>query len=149
MSDRIEKSITLRAPVERVWRAITEPAQFGDWFKVNLENKRFVVGETARGRVTHPGFEHVVWEATVAAIEPMSRFAFTWRPYAVDPNVDYSAETPTLVEFHLTPAPEGTRLVITESGFDKVPADRREEAMRMNDGGWTQQIENVRAHVEA
>jgi len=147
MSDKIEKTITLRAPVDRVWRAITDPVEFGQWFRVKLEND-FVVGQVSRGRITYPGFEHATWEATVAAIEPKTRFAFTWRPYAVDPKVDYSAETPTLVEFRLTPTPEGTQLVITESGFDKVPAWRREEAMRMNDGGWAEQIENIRAHVD-
>ncbi|HEY3695420.1 SRPBCC family protein [Phenylobacterium sp.] len=148
MSDRIEKRIALRAPVERVWRALTDPVEFGQWFRVKLDDP-FVPGQAVRGHITHPGYEHLKWEATVVAMEAPRLFSFTWHPYAVDPQVDYGAETPTLVEFRLTPAPEGTALTIVESGFDAVPAHRREEAMRMNDGGWTQQTGNIRAHVES
>jgi uncharacterized protein YndB with AHSA1/START domain len=147
MSDRIEKTITLRAPIERVWRALTDPVEFGTWFRVNLDNG-FAPGAVTRGHITHPGFEHLKWEVTVTAMDAPGLFAFTWHPYAVDPKVDYGAETPTLVEFRLTPAQEGTRLVITESGFGAIPAHRREEAMRMNDGGWAEQTRNIRAHVE-
>ena len=82
-------------------------------------------------------------------MEPPRLLAFTWHPYAVDPAVDYSKETPTLVEFRLAAVGDGTRLTITESGFGAVPAHRRDEAMRMNDGGWTAQAENIRAHVAA
>lgn len=147
MSDRIEKRIVLRAPVERVWRALTDPVEFGAWFRVKLDDP-FVPGQVTRGHVTHPGFEHMLWQVTVAEMQPNRLFSFTWHPYGVDPKVDYSLETPTLVEFRLAPAPEGTELVIVESGFDCIPAHRREEAMRMNDGGWTQQTQNIRAHVE-
>jgi uncharacterized protein YndB with AHSA1/START domain len=147
MTDRIEKSIDLEAPLDRVWRALTDHHEFGDWFRAKLEGP-FVVGQEARGKVTHPGYEHLEWRAQIVAIEPMRRFAFTWRPYAIDPNVDYSAETPTLVEFLLEPQGEGTRLQLKESGFDAVPAHRRDEAFRMNDGGWTAQMQNIRAHVE-
>ena len=148
MSDRIEKTIDLNAPVDRVWRAISDYKAFGSWFRVNLEAP-FAEGEEARGQVTHPGYEHVTWKAKVVAIDPPTLFAFTWHPYGVDPDVDYKKEEPTLVEFKLTPIAAGTRLVITESGFEKVPAHRREEAFRMNDGGWTQQVQNIKAHVES
>ncbi|MBV8472447.1 MAG: SRPBCC family protein [Hyphomicrobiales bacterium] len=146
MSDRIEKSIELAAPVSRVWRAITDHREFGAWFRVALEGP-FVVGETARGHITYPGYEHVVWQAQVQTIEPEKLFAFTWRPYAIDPNKDYSAEQPTLVEFNLQPAETGTRLVISESGFDHVPAARRDEAFRMNDRGWGEQIKNIARYL--
>jgi uncharacterized protein YndB with AHSA1/START domain len=147
MTDRIEKSIELNAPVSRVWRALTDHREFGEWFRVKLEAP-FEIGKVARGRVTHPGYEHVVWQATIKTIEPEHVFAFTWHPYAIDPDVDYDDETPTLVEFRLEPtATGGTLLRLTESGFDKVPAGRRLEAFRMNDGGWAQQMENVRRHV--
>ena len=146
MSDRIEKSIVLNAPVSRVWRALTDYKEFGAWFRVALEGP-FVIGEVARGHMTYPGYEHVVWQATVKTIEPERLFAFAWRPYAIDPKVDYSSEEPTLVAFTLQPTPEGTLLVITESGFDKVPAARRDEAFRMNDRGWAAQIENIARHV--
>ena len=147
MADKIERQIDLKAPVERVWQALTDHRQFGEWFRVALEGP-FVVGQVARGRITHKGYEHVVWQARVVAIERPSRFAFTWHPYAVKPDVDYSNEEPTLVEFRLAGIAQGTRLTITESGFDRIPAERRDEALRMNGSGWTQQIENIRAHVD-
>ena len=145
-TDRIEKRIELKASVSRVWNALTDYRQFGEWFRVKLEGP-FVAGETARGQITHPGYEHVKWQAVVQSMEPERLFSFTWHPYAVDPNVDYSKETPTLVEFRLEATPTGTLLVLTESGFDKVPADRRLEAFRMDDSGWTQQMKNIEAHV--
>lgn len=145
-TDRIEKQIELAAPVSRVWRALTDHREFGEWFRVNLEGP-FVPGQTARGKVTHPGYEHVTWEAVVHQIEPERLFSFHWHPYGVEPGVDYAAEPPTLVEFTLEPTAKGTLLRLVESGFDKVPAARRDQAFRMNEGGWTQQMLNIEAHV--
>jgi len=147
MTDRIEKSIELNAPIERVWRALTDHEEFGKWFRVKLDGP-FVPGEITRGRITYPGYEHLKWEATVKQMEEPRLFSFTWHPYAVDPDVDYSGETPTLVEFRLQPTSKGTRLTLVESGFDAVPKKRMPEAMRMNDGGWTEQMKNIQAHVE-
>jgi uncharacterized protein YndB with AHSA1/START domain len=124
MTDRIEKSIAIAAPVERVWRALTDHEEFGAWFRVKLEGP-FVLGEVSRGRMTYPGYEHLKWEARVVAMEAPNLFAFTWHPYAVDPDKDYSADPPTRVEFRLEPAGEGTRLIVVESGFDSMPAERR------------------------
>jgi uncharacterized protein YndB with AHSA1/START domain len=146
MTDRIEKTIELKAPVSRVWRALTDYREFGAWFRVELDGP-FVVGQVARGRIAYPGYEHLTWEATVVAMDPDHRFAFTWHPYAVDPKVDYSTETPTLVEFRLEPTPIGTRLRLIESGFDKIPAERRQEAFVRNDGGWAIQLKNIEEHV--
>ncbi len=147
-TDRIEKQVRLRAPRSRVWTAITDPRQFGSWFRVALEGP-FEAGRTTRGRITYPGYEHLTIEMDVVAIEPERSFSYRWRPYAVDPNADYSAEPKTLVDFRLDDAPGGdTLLTITESGFDAIPAGRRAEAYRMNEGGWTEQTENVRRHVE-
>jgi len=98
--------------------------------------------------MTYPGYEHLKWEARVVAMEEPSFFAFTWHPYAVDPDKDYSDEPPTRVEFRLAPDGEGTALTVTESGFDSIPAERRDEALRMNTGGWEAQVRNVKAHVE-
>jgi uncharacterized protein YndB with AHSA1/START domain len=147
MSDRIEKTIELNAPVSRVWRALTDYKEFGTWFRSKLEGP-FVAGKVARGRVTKPGYEHVVWEATVQKIEPERLFSFTWHPYAVDASKDYSAETPTLVEFMLEPTATGTLLRVVESGFDKLPADRRDEAFRMNEGGWAIQLTNIAEYLD-
>jgi uncharacterized protein YndB with AHSA1/START domain len=146
MSNAIEKRIELKAPVSRVWRALTDYREFGEWFRVRLE-KPFVPGEEAAGQILHPGYEHITWRAVIRAIEPERLFSFTWHPYSVDPNLDYSAEEPTLVEFRLEPTASGTLLILTESGFDKVPAHRRDEAFRRNDGGWTQQMKNIESHV--
>ena len=133
MTDRIEKTIELNAPISRVWRALTDYQEFGEWFRVRLEGP-FVPGQIARGRIAYPGYEHLRWEAIVQKMEPERLFSFTWHPYAVDPNEDYSKEPPTLVEFTLEPTAKGTSLRIVESGFDKLPSRRREEAFRMNAG---------------
>ena len=145
-SDRIEKMITLKAPISRVWKALSDHREFGAWFRVDLEGP-FVVGKTSRGRVTYPGYEHVVWEAEVKAMETERLFAFSWHPGAADPDFDYSGEPATLVEFRLEARGEETLLTLTESGFDRLPAARRDEAFRLNDGGWTEQMKNIEAHV--
>ena len=147
MADRIEKSIELNAPIERVWRALTDHREFGEWFRVKLDGP-FAPGEMSHGHITHPGYEHVVWEAKVVAMDQPRLFSFTWHPYAVDPKVDYSGEPPTLVEFHLEPTAAGTHLVIIETGFEALPRHRRADALRMNDSGWADQAKNIKAHVE-
>lgn len=147
MTDRIEKNVELKAPVERVWRALTDHYEFGEWFRVKLDGP-FVPGEVATGRILYPGYEHLKWEARIQRMDALKLFSFTWHPYAVDPDVDYSKEPPTLVEFRLEPSPNGTRLTIIESGFDALPPGRRPEALRMNEDGWTGQSENIKAHVE-
>jgi uncharacterized protein YndB with AHSA1/START domain len=146
MENMIRKQIELKAPVARVWRALTDYREFSEWFHVKLEGP-FVAGQVARGQVTHPGYEHVILKITVQKIEPERLFSYTWHPYAVDASIDYSGETPTLVEFRLEPVQDGTLLVVTESGFDRIPASRRDEAFRKNDGGWAQQIKNIESHV--
>jgi uncharacterized protein YndB with AHSA1/START domain len=146
MKDRIEKRIELQAPVSRVWRALTDYREFGEWFGVKLDGP-FVPGQVSRGRITHSGYEHITWEAVVQAMEPERLFSFTWHPYAVDPREDYSKETPTLVEFRLEKTSGGTLLLLTESGFDKIPGNRQQEAFRMNDGGWTKQMKNIETYV--
>lgn len=147
MEDRIEKRLELNAPVSRVWRALTDHREFGTWFRVALEGP-FIPGQQVRGRITWPGAEHLVMTATVQRMEPERLFSFTWHPYAIDANIDYSSEPPTLVEFKLTPTPTGTLLLVTESGFAALPPHRRDEAVRMNSTGWSIQMENISQHVE-
>ncbi len=146
MENKIEKRIELKAPVSRVWRALTDYREFGQWFRAKIDSP-FVPGQVSRGHITYPGYEHLQWEAVVQKMEPERLFSFTWHPYAVDPKRDYSKEPSTLVEFRLEKIPTGTLLVVTESGFDKIPADRRLEAFRMNDGGWAEQMKNIENHV--
>ena len=145
-TDRIEKRIVLRAPRSRVWRAISTAQEFGAWFRVNLEGV-FVEGESIRGRVTHPGYEHVTVDMLVERVEPERYFSYRWDPYPIDPAVDYSAEPTTLVEFTLEDTDGGTAVTIVESGFDRIPLARRAEAFRMNDQGWAGQIKNLARYV--
>ena len=145
-TDRIEKQIELRAPVSRVWRALSDYREFGEWFGVKLDGP-FVVGQAARGRVTNPQYAHVTLVFVVEKMEPERLFSYTWHPYAVDMAKDYLAETPTLVEFRLQEIATGTLLIVTESGFDKIPAERRAEAFKRNDGGWAQQMRQIEAYL--
>ncbi|MEJ7602001.1 MAG: SRPBCC family protein [Kofleriaceae bacterium] len=146
-TDRIEKQITLRAPRARVWRALTRAEEFGSWFGVKLESE-FALGQPIKGKITHPGFTHLTFEAVVEKLEPEHTFAMRWHPAAVDPAVDYAPEPTTLVELTLEEVAGGTQLTIVESGFDRLPAARRAEAFRMNGDGWTAQLDNIRRHVE-
>jgi uncharacterized protein YndB with AHSA1/START domain len=146
-TDRIEKRVELRASRSRVWRAITKADEFGAWFRMNLEGE-FAEGETIRGRITHPGYEHLTVEMLVERIEPERYFSYRWHPHAIDTAVDYSAEPTTLVEFVLEETGDGTAVTIIESGFDRIPLARRAEAFRMNDHGWGGQIENLARYVE-
>jgi uncharacterized protein YndB with AHSA1/START domain len=146
-TDRIEKQILLRAPRSRVWRALTDFEEFGAWFRVKLEGP-FVVGRSTKGKITYPGYEHLTMEVIVERMDAERLFAFRWHPYAVDPNADYSKEPTTLVEFKLEDASGGTKLTVSESGFDEIPAERRDEAFRMNSDGWAEQTQNIKRHVD-
>ncbi|HMF08484.1 MAG TPA: SRPBCC family protein [Thermoanaerobaculia bacterium] len=146
-TDRIEKQILLRAPKSRVWRALTDAGEFGAWFRVKLEG-RFAVGQRIRGQMTYPGYEHVTMDVTVERMDAEKLFSFRWHPGAVDPKVDYSKEPTTLIEFRLEEVESGTRLTVIESGFDQLPPERREEAFRGNERGWSIQMENIKRHVD-
>ncbi len=149
-TDRIEKSIALKAPVSRVWRALTDYQEFGEWFRVKLEGP-FVAGQVSRGQMTYPGYEHVRWEAVVQKMEPERLFSFTWpHPKSFDKATysgSHAGEPTTLVEFQLEKSGDGTLLTVTESGFDLLPEDRRLEAFRRNEGGWTAQMNNIASYV--
>jgi uncharacterized protein YndB with AHSA1/START domain len=167
-ADRIEKIVHLKAPLSRVWRAVADPVELGRWFGVELVG-RFAPGETVRGKfatlppaevlddlqrragvepapVKLPGPDFVF--CTVERVEPETLFSFRWIPFGIEASIDPATEPKTLVEFRLEPEDGGTKLTITESGFDRVPAHRRLRAFRMNDGGWAAQAENVKKHVE-
>jgi uncharacterized protein YndB with AHSA1/START domain len=152
MSDpnAIEKRIELKAPVSRVWRALTDYREFGKWFRVKLDGP-FVPGQVSRGQMTYPGYEHVRWEAVVQKMEHERLFSFTWpHPKSFEKSAapqDYSGEPTTLVEFRLEQTAGGTLLVVTESGFDKLPEDRRLDAFRRNEGGWTEQMKNIEGYI--
>ena len=145
-TDRIEKTVVLRAPRPRVWRAISTAAEFGAWFGVALEGP-FAEGTTARGRITTAGYEHLTMDMQIVRIEPERYLAFRWHPYAIDTAVDYSSQPTTLVEFTIDDSSGSTVLTIVESGFDRLPPERRDEAFRSNEGGWTIQATNIERHV--
>lgn len=145
-TDHIEKQVLLRAPQARVWRALTDAGEFGAWFRAKLDGP-FVPGGRTTGHITYPGYEHLCLDVLVERMEAETLFAFRWHPAAVDPAVDYSCEPSTLVEFHLEAVAGGTLLRLVESGFDQLPAERREEAYRQNEGGWAIQMDNIHRHV--
>lgn len=146
-TDRIEREILLKAARSRVWRALSNAEEFGNWFGVALKGKAFVVGEQVRGHLTYPGYEHVVFEALIERMDSERLFSYRWHPYSVDPAVDYSKEPTTLVEFTLQAVDDGTLLRVVESGFDNIPLSRRSEAFRMNSRGWDGQLKNIEKHV--
>lgn len=149
-TDRIERSILVNAPRDRVWRALSKAEEFGTWFGVNLQGQVFAPGQRARGRITISGYEHVWFDVVVERMEPRSLLSYRWHPYAVDPAVDYTKEEPTLVTFTLKDAPgDATQLTVVESGFDNVPPHRRLEAFRMNTQGWQAQLDNIARHATA
>ena len=146
--DRIEKVVELAAPVARVWRAITDYKEFGEWFRVRLDNP-FVVGTTTTGNITYPGYEHMKWESLTEQIEHERLFVFSWPPSAVDPDTEYDADAKVRVEFRLEPTESGTRLTITETGFQQFPESKRLEVLRSNTEGWDLQAQYIATHVEA
>jgi len=155
--DRIEKEVVLRAPLARVWQAISNADEFGQWFGVRFDGP-FVEGASLTGVITPTTVDDEVarmqephagksdtWQ--IVAIEPQRRLAFRWHPYGVEAGVDYSQEPTTLVEFTLTETDEGVLLRIVESGFDKIPEERRASAFEANSQGWAKQTELVSKYL--
>lgn len=147
-TDRIEKQVQLSSPRSRVWRALTDAREFGSWFGVALQGE-FTAGATIRGRMTVKGYDHVTFEAIVETMEPERFFSFRWRPYAIEPGVDYSSEPRTLVAFSLEDVDGGTVLTVVESGFDGIPASRRAKAFEMDSKGWASQMGNIQKYLAA
>ena len=147
-TDSIERSILIQAPRERIWRALSDASQFGQWFGANLEGNTIAPGAHVRGPITICGYEHAVFDARFERVEPQEVITYRWHPFAIDPAIDYSKETPTLVTLTLYDADGGaTLLKVVESGFDQVPPNRRVEAFAMNSRGWEAQLENVARYV--
>ena len=156
-TDRIEKTVVLRAPRERVWRAISDSKQFGKWFGVEFEGP-FVAGASIVGKMVPTSVDAEIakrqepyrghrFEFQVERVEPMRLFSFRWHPFAMDSNVDYSKEPTTLVAFHLDEVSDGTKLTVTESGFDQIPLERRAKAFAANEGGWAAQMTLIEKYL--
>jgi uncharacterized protein YndB with AHSA1/START domain len=155
--DRIEKKITVKAPLARVWRALSDAKEFGAWFGVEFDGP-FAEGKAMSGKMRptkadpevakmQKPYEGMAFTCTVDRIVPERLFSFRWHPFAIDPKVDYSHEPTTLVVFELRETPQGTELTITESGFDGIPLARRAQAFTANEGGWTHQSDLIAKYV--
>jgi uncharacterized protein YndB with AHSA1/START domain len=145
---RIDRAVEINAPVERVWRALTDAAEISRWFEVTIE------GEYAQGRDVwmtsqHPDYAGMRFRVRVTEMTPPRRLVWRWHPGAVDPNVDYSREPETTVTFSLEPAAGGTRLSVAETGFDEISLERRAKVVADNTQGWNDVIAAIQKHVEA
>ena len=158
--NRIEKKILLRAPLKRVWSALSDFKEFGVWFGVKFESP-FTPGAHVRGKIVGSAVDpeiakaqkqhaHIPFEITIDRIEPERLFSFRWHPHAVEAGVDYSKEPTTLIEFTLEEVSGGVMLTVTESGFDQIPLARRAKAFSANEQGWglvVKLIEKYLAHA--
>jgi uncharacterized protein YndB with AHSA1/START domain len=141
-TDRIEKKILLRATRERVWRALSDSKEFGIWFGVKFDDPFAKLQKQYGGKP---------FEITIEQMEPGRLFSFRWHPFAVEPGIDYSAEPTTLVVFELKEEAEGIMLTVSETGFDRIPLERRAKAFAANEAGWTKVvtlIDKYLAHEE-
>lgn len=156
-SNEIVKQKFLKAPRSIVWRALTDSREFGSWFGMKLDGP-FEVGKRMKGSISpttvdpevaklQKPYEGTPAEFVVGKIVPETRFELKWHPFAVDPKVDYSKEEMTLIAFTLEEKDGGVLLTVRESGFEKIPASRREEAMKSNDGGWAHQMELISKYL--
>lgn len=148
MSHTIENTIELQVPIERVWQAVTDHKEFGSWFLVKLENP-FAMGRVTKGVITHPEAKGMVFSAVTRHLKEPTHFSFRW-PYSekvtlTDPK---SLANTTQVSFDLEEIDGGTRLTITESGFEKLPATDRQQVIESNTRGWKEQVENIRAYLQ-
>ena len=146
-TDRIERSIHIKAPRSRVWRALSDAEQFGTWFGAALKGKQFAAGQRVQAPMTIQGHEHVPFDIVVERVEPENLMSYRWHPRTGD--ADYSKEERTLVTFTLKDVDDGTMLTVTETGFDKVPPARRMEAFRGNSRGWEFQLKRIDEYASA
>ena len=157
ITDRIEKKVLLRAPRKRVWRALSDSAEFGRWFGVKF-NSPFTPGASIRGLIVpttvnaevakaQKKYEGMPFDITIEQMEPERLFSFRWHPYAIEPGVDYSAEPTTLIVFTLEEVADGVMLTVTESGFDAIPLARRAKAFAANEQGWSMVVKLLEEHL--
>jgi uncharacterized protein YndB with AHSA1/START domain len=156
-TDRIEKTILLRAPLKRVWRALSDSNEFGTWFGMRF-NAPFTPGATMTAVIVpttvnpevaemQKPYQGISFEINIERMQPERLFSFRWHPGAVEPGFDYSSEPTTLVVFTLEKVPDGVQLTVTESGFDQIPLVRRAKAFSANEGGWTLVIKLIEEYL--
>ena len=146
--DRIEKQVVLHAPRARVWQALTDVQQLGEWFHVRMSGE-VVPGARLSGPITYPGYEHATFEAVVERVEPERHISWRWSPHPVEPGMDYTNEPTTLVTFDLEDVDGGTKLTVVESGFHNVPVVRRAKAYESNEPGWTEVVQSIEKTMDA
>ena len=156
-TDRIEKKVLLRAPRNRVWRALADSTEFGAWFGMKFDGPfapgasmraaivpTTVDAEVAKAQKAHEG---IPFEIAIERMEPERLFSFRWHPHAIERGVDYSAEPTTLVSFELEEVADGVMLTVTESGFEQIPLARRAKAFAANEGGWAIQVKMTERYI--
>jgi uncharacterized protein YndB with AHSA1/START domain len=156
-TDRIEKKILLHAPLNRVWRALTDSKEFGTWFGIEFNSpfspgaamKGVIIGTKVNDEVAkaQKPYEGIVFAISIERMEPERLFSFRWHPNAVDPKMDYSNEPTTLIEFVLAEVSDGVMLTVTESGFDRIPLERRAKAFTANEQGWGMVVKLIEAYL--
>jgi uncharacterized protein YndB with AHSA1/START domain len=146
-TDRIHKEVLLRAPRARVWHTLADMREFGAWFGIDLPEGSFHQGAQVVGQITSPGYTHLTIRVSVEQVQPEQMLSFRWHPNAVDPAADYEHEPTTLVVFELHEVTDGILLTVDESGFDRLPEERRTEAYRGNEDGWAEQMHNIARHL--
>ena len=146
-TNQIQKSVILNVPRGEVWHTLSDVKSFGQWFGVKMKGS-FSPGEHMKGKITLKGYENLSIEFTIQRMESGRFLSWRWHPYAINRHVDYSAEPKTLVEFELEDIPGGSRLLVTESGFDAIPSSRRAEAYEANEKGWAMQLESIRQFLK-
>jgi uncharacterized protein YndB with AHSA1/START domain len=142
----IEKRILIRAPRERVWRAIANAEEFSKWFGVKIDGV-FEPGARVKMTATNKGYEGMVVYVTIEQMEPDRFLSWRWHPGAPQPDVDYSAEPTTLVEFHVEDAEGGAMLTVRETGFDQISLARRAGVYKDNVGGWEAQTQSLARYI--
>jgi uncharacterized protein YndB with AHSA1/START domain len=144
---KIERRVLIRAPRAKVWRALTEKGEFARWFGVEMTGT-FQPGARVEMKSTHETEckGDVTW-VDVQEMTPERVFSWRWHPGVTDPNLDYSREPTTLVEFRLEDAEGGTLVTVTETGFDRISLARRAGVFAQNEAGWTHQMNSLESYA--
>jgi len=143
--NRYEREEFLAAPLTRVWAAISEPAKLKEWFAEPTYSMT-PGGEGALRFKFEDGSEGTP-PVQVVAVEPPNRFAFRWRSHSADPAKSVAEQANTLVEITLVEEADGTRIRVIESGFEALPDEVRDTALRENAQGWPEVIGNLATYV--
>ena len=144
LMNTIENQVTVRAPRSRVWKALTIPSELGTWFRATFSARDFRVGETINGVSTYPGHEGKAFALEIVELVPEQRFAWRWSPGKAN-----AGDPPTTVTFELEDVAGGTRIKVTETGFDHIALERRAKAFESNTQGWKLQMQNLHDYVES